>query len=189
LRTLLIDIDNTIGNLISHYLKYYNNLYNANFKISCLDTFDTIYFPEYTSTLYSSPEEEKKKLIEIFNSKGFWESLPLLEKSDEVLKELNTSYNIYLLTSPSFNSTYFFTERIKWVKKNLPFFDYEKLIFCSNKNLFKSDYILIDDYPKNLKNFEGKTIKIKYPFNHETKTDGEFFPSEWEKVPDILKLI
>jgi 5'(3')-deoxyribonucleotidase len=188
MKTLLIDIDNTIGNLIGHYLSTYNLKYN-----SCIDTniekFDKWGFPEFTHSYNksSSFEEEKEKMINIFNSSGFWETLPLLPNSDKVLKFLNKKYDIYLVTSPSFESPFFFTERIKWVKNNLSFFDYKKLIFCKNKSLFKSNYILIDDYPENLLNFEGKTIKINYKFNEHVNSTENFNPYDWKLVPNLLK--
>jgi 5'(3')-deoxyribonucleotidase len=189
MKTILIDIDNTIGNLIKHYLSFYNYLFQKSFNLECLDTFNNYDFPSYTNIGDTTIEVETQKMHQIFNSKDFWGTIPMLPHATEVLNYLNVKYDIYLLTAPSFESTYFFSERIKWVKTNLPFFDYKKLIFCKNKNLFKSNFILIDDYPANLETFNGKTVKIKYKFNSHIKTNGEFFPHEWEKVPHILKLI
>jgi 5'(3')-deoxyribonucleotidase len=187
LKLLFIDIDNTIGNLISHYLKEYNKQFNASFNITHPETFNTYSFPEYTKFESSSYEEELEKMYKIFNTENFWKTIPLIDYADEVIKELNNIYDIYLLTSPSFKSPYFFNERLNWVEEKLPFFDYHKIIFCENKGMFKTRSILIDDMPKNLTAFRGKTIKINYRYNQQVLTNADFYTTEWQRVPELLK--
>jgi len=195
---LFIDVDNTLANLTKHYLTWYNNLFIYNtldedpFNTDILENFDAYDFIDYTirnrkTKSVISYEEEKNRLIKIFNSEGFWESIPLLPNADKILYELDKEYETYLVTKPSFKSKYFFSGRLFWVENRLSDFDHEKLIFCKNKSLLRSDGILIDDFPDNLINWRGKTIKVKYKFNEKTKSNKEFFPYEWEKVPDLIK--
>jgi len=191
-KIVFIDVDNTIAKLIEHYIKYYNDIFMKNEKhldtqiSNILNTHD---FREYTLSLRpdSTYEEEFRRLTIIFNSRNFWKTVDTLPNVKEILPILDEKYEIYLLTAPSFKSPHFFSERLEWVQKTFPKFNYEKLIFCKNKSLFRPDSILIDDYPVNLINWRGKSIKVNYKYNEDIKTDKNFYPNEWERVPELLK--
>jgi 5'(3')-deoxyribonucleotidase len=190
-KIIFIDIDNTLGMLIKQYLTFYNNLFIGYFEYletDVLDTYDEYDFPTYTKEAHNSSFKlEKDRMIQIFNTDKFWETMQVLPGATEVFKQLNSDYDCYLLTAPSFKSKKFFTERLTWVENNFPFFDYHKIIFCENKSLFRSNAILIDDYGKNLETWRGKTIKINYRYNNGVRSDRNVNPLEWEKVPQLIR--
>jgi 5'(3')-deoxyribonucleotidase len=163
MRTLFIDIDNTTGRLMEHYLETYNEMFNDNLDVDVLKTYDKYDFPTYTFSKKpdSTFKIEKEKMISIFNTANFWFTIPVFPKVSFILKKLYEKYDCYFLTSPSFGSPMFFFERLQWVKENFPFFDYHKIIFSQNKSLFKDGSILIDDYGENIDNWVGPKIKIK----------------------------
>lgn len=190
MRLLFIDIDNTVANLIGSYLNYYNKEFDAKFNLDCLDTFDQYDFACYTSRdrEEKSYNEEKDKMIKIFNSDNFWDRLPLFENAKEVIHKLSSEWDIYFLTSPSFKSTHFFSGRMTWLNNNFPSLA-EKVIFSGNKGLFTKNSILIDDHPDALLQFRGKTIKMAYMYNRGIKTDASSSYKKWLDIPDILRTI
>jgi 5'(3')-deoxyribonucleotidase len=196
---IFIDIDNTMSNLIGHYITWYNNLFIYttekekpldNDILHIIDNWD---FPSYLNKNKNSAslEIEKSRLVKIFNSQGFWSTLPLFPNVEEIINELILrKYEIYFLTAPSFNSQYFFNERISWVKRNFPQFNYEKLIFCKPKHLLYNEFnrsVLIEDFPENLLNWGGKTIKVNYSYNENIKSTKSFDPKNWKIVPQLLE--
>jgi 5'(3')-deoxyribonucleotidase len=188
MKLLFIDIDGTTADLITHYFTWYNGMYNIDYRLKDSSEFDSWDFEDYIcrQNKNTSKEIESKRIYTIFSSETFWETEPFFQNAFETIKYLDKNYDTYFLTSPSFNSPFFFNERVKWVKKNLPFFDYHKLIFSENKSIFKEG-ILIDDRPDNLEYFNGKTIKVNYKYNEKTKSDANFFSRDWYTVPSLLE--
>ncbi len=129
-------------------------------------------------TLKIDTDEDRAKVLDILNeillTPGYYSSLKPHEAMIEAVKELaEMDFEIYILScaiekdgipSP-------ITEKIEWLKQYLPFIPEDHRIFVPDgKN--KADYIpggisandfLLDDYTKNLKDFEnagGSGIKV-----------------------------
>jgi 5'(3')-deoxyribonucleotidase len=76
---------------------------------------------------------------------GFFMELEIIKDSIETIKLLQSKYDIWFLTAPSFKNLLCYTEKAYWIKNNVGEEWIEKLIICSNKSLLIGDY-LIDDH-------------------------------------------
>ena len=93
--------------------------------------------------------------------KGFFENLKMFEGSDIVIKTLKEiGFDVKILSACE-STPYCKPEKLKWLKKNLPFIkknDIHLILNGETKSSFckSADHILIDDYGKNLKEWHEK---------------------------------
>jgi len=103
---------------------------------------------------------------------GFFANLVPIEGAIEAYKKLETQYEVFILTAPSYLNPLCYTEKRVWVEKHLGLATTPNLIICQRKGLLKGDY-LIDDhrYPA----FEGEQLLFgQAPFEN------------WQQVLDYL---
>lgn len=97
--------------------------------------------------------------------KGFFFKLKPIEINVNAIKELARYNEVYILTaSPNPRAD---KDKIKWLKKYMPFIAKENIIICRNGerkvDFMKSDYgILLDDYSVNLQEWTFKRGNIGY---------------------------
>jgi 5'(3')-deoxyribonucleotidase len=98
---------------------------------------------------------------------GFFANLEPIPGAIEAYKTLEKSYDVFILTAPSYLNPLCYTEKRVWVEKHLGLETTPNLIICQRKEFLMGDY-LIDDhfYP-----FEGKMMLFG---------SAEF--SDWETV-------
>lgn len=97
---------------------------------------------------------------------GFYTSLEPLEDAIETYKWLETYFDVWILTRPSFQNPLCYTEKRVWVEQHLGLKAAQKLIICWNKGLLKGDY-LIDDTLIKPETIDGDEMQT--PF------EGDFF--------------
>jgi len=59
------------------------------------------------------------------------------------------------------------------------------MIFCGKKDSIKGD-IMIDDHPKNLKNFDGEKILFTQPHNSLIVDEGYKRVESWKQIVEIF---
>lgn len=100
------------------------------------------------------------------SKQGFWYNLEPLPGAIESFKFLESKYDVWILTRPSFHNLNCYNEKAQWVRDNLGFDAQVKTILCGNKSLVKGEF-LIDDHNKDGQpEFEGVWIQIgnkEYP--------------------------
>lgn len=155
MKTLLIDMDSVICDLMGEWHKRYNNDYNDSLSVENLKC--------WYSEKYVKPECGEK-IYDYLDQPGLFLSLKPLPNAVEVLKRLNQKYEILIVSS---SRTYAYTEKEKWVKTYLPFISIKNLIFSHRKEMIYGD-LLFDDAPHNLKAFKATNrlaIAMDYPYN------------------------
>lgn len=115
---------------------------------------------------------------------GFFRTLPVMEGSREVMEKLNTNYDIVVvsLATELPNSL---TDKIMWLRDNFPFISWKQIVFCGDKSLIRAD-ILIDDHPKNLDKFTGKTFMFTQPLNLLVNNEKHTRVSSWSEIEKTL---
>lgn len=106
-----------------------------------------------------------KKLYEVpgghhirkyLHDKGFFADLPVMEGSQEVIRELQKNYEIYFVTAAmEFRNS--FEDKYDWAQRHFPNIHWRNLVFCGDKSMIKADY-MIDDHVHNLETFAGKGL-------------------------------
>ena len=79
-------------------------------------------------------------------SDGFFEDIPVIEGSQEVLLRMSRRYQIFIATAAmafpgSFNSKY------RWLRRHYDFLSPQNFVFCGDKSILHADF-LIDDMPR-----------------------------------------
>jgi 5'-nucleotidase len=99
---------------------------------------------------------------------GFYTSLAPIPGAVEAIKYLQSKYEVYIATRPSYMNPLCYTEKRVWIEKHLGLEICKNLAMTPNKNLLIGDY-LIDDMP--WFGFKGKQILF----------GSDEFP-DWESV-------
>lgn len=112
--------------------------------------------------LYELPDV--MKIRQFIFEKGFFRNLPVMANSQEVMQDLQKNYDLYIVTAAmEFRNS--FEDKYDWLAEHFPFIHWKNIVFCGDKSIIQADY-LIDDLPKNLETFQGKSLL--YTASHNT---------------------
>ena len=115
---------------------------------------------------------------------GFFKSLPVIPDSQRVLKLLNESYEIIVISMAT-EYPASLTDKQLWLNDHFPFINWKQIVFCGNKSLIPAD-LMIDDHFKNLDNFDGETIMFTQPHNINAVDHHHRRVSSWAEIEKIL---
>lgn len=122
--------------------------------------------------------EEAKFLRERLFEKGFFADLPIMPGSQEVIKELQENYEIFITTAAmEFRSS--FEDKYDWLAEHFPFIHWRNIVFCGDKSIIQADY-MIDDHVFNLKKFTGKGLL--FTASHNVMENRFTRVNNWEEV-------
>lgn len=97
---------------------------------------------------------------------GFFLKLEEIPDAIDSFNKLKESYDVWILTRPSFRNVNCYTEKAQWVWDHLGYDVLEKTIISGDKSLLKGDYLIDDQLNANQENFEGELIRFgseKFP--------------------------
>lgn len=114
---------------------------------------------------------------------GFFLSAPVMEGAVEAIKTLMEDYEVYIV-SAAMEFPLSLSEKLSWLNTHFPFISWKNIIFCGNKNIINTDY-MVDDHIKNLDTFKGKTIMF-HAF-HNVNYDHHVRANNWDEVLALLK--
>ena len=134
-----IDLDSTLNNLTGVWLNMYNNEYNDNLP----------YFSEW----FMDKEVKRhcgKKIYDYLHLPKLFYDLDINPGARETVEFLSEHYELYIITAYIPSSC---LDKVNWVKKHLPNFKIENIVFVNDKSLLELDYLL-DDGPLNIISFK-----------------------------------
>lgn len=127
------------------------------------------------------------------HDKGFFLDLPVMPHSQEVVEQLMAHYDIFIVTAAmEFRNS--FEDKFDWLQKHFPFIHWRNFIFCGDKSVINTDY-MIDDHIHNLERFSGEKLLFTASHNaHETRFTRvnnwleirDYFQKELEKEGKTL---
>ena len=176
--TILIDMDDTIENLLECWVNELNKAYGTDVKYDEVFVWDmTKVFPSLTKTEIYAP----------LHNPNFWRKVQPLPGSVEYIKRLiDDGHNIYIVTTSHYTDIKSKIENV--LEKHFPFISWKNVIITSNKQLVNGD-ILIDDGVHNLEG--GKYIKILMDAPHNRSYDAEkngmLRVYNWEEIYNVVK--
>ena len=151
-RKLAVDIDNTIWDLITPWLNYYNKRHNDDVKYEDVTEYS------FFDIIKNITREE---MLGLLTENEFWLEVIPYPDSYKYLKKLNDEFELYIATSTSYK-----TPREKF-DKLFTFFDFleeDQLIITSKKQLLNVD-IMIDDCIDCLVGGDYMKLLIDTPYN------------------------
>lgn len=108
-------------------------------------------------------QDHLERLEEILRADGFFEDLPVMPDSQRVLRAMQEHYEIFI-ASAAMEVPTSFAAKFRWMGKHFPFIPPSHMVFCGDKAILNADY-LIDDNPRQFKNFKGEGILFSSPHN------------------------
>lgn len=154
MKTIYVDLDCVLNNLVDVWLDELNELYHIRVKYDDITDYDiTKFFP----TL-----KEEEIFMPLYSDK-FWLKTVPTQHSRKILKRIFEDKNNEIIIA---SSTHYFNAKIKslWLKEYFPYIHWKNIYFIHDKSKLIGD-ILIDDWIDNLINFKGKRILYTQPWN------------------------
>ena len=173
MRRICVDMDEVMADTLAEHLRRYNQQYDES-----VTTDDLVGKGLWEIT----PLERRQQLRAFLDAEDFFEDLPLIPGSQEVLKDLSSRFEIFIATQ-AMSVPNSLGPKYRWLQRHFPFIPPTNYVFCGNKCILRADY-LIDDLPKNLDRFEGQGLLYTAPHNLEETS----FPrvNNWREVAEYF---
>ena len=177
IKTILIDIDDTIENLLEVWCDLLNKTYKTNINYEDVTDWDVSkFFPELTKSQVYSPLES----LEI------WKNIRPKDGAVKYVKKLiNDGFEVFLCTSTSYKNI---KPKFEFVKKYFPYIKWKNVIVTSNKQMINAD-CLVDDGVHNLEGGTYIKILMTAPHNrkYNAKENGMYRVGNWREVYELIK--
>lgn len=175
--TILVDMDDTIENLVDAWINYLNNQYNysinpeevVEWNISC-------YYPTVS----------EDRLYEPLTNREFWKTVTPKQDAIEYLNKLKKDgYEIKIVTASHFGTIQYKMEEVLF--RYFPFIPWKDVVIISDKTLLKGT-CLVDDGLHNL--IGGDYDRILYDTPHNRNIDDKLFHltrlSNWKEIYEYI---
>ena len=175
---VLIDMDDTIENLLEAWVAYLNNHHGTSVNYKNIKDWDiTLYFPSLI----------KSQVFYPLYTRDFWETVKPKQDAVYYIDKLwNEGFDLYLVTASHYE-----TLKYKFEKALFPYFpvfDEKHIIVTSNKQMLRGD-VLIDDGIHNLVGGKYKKILYTRPYNedYDAEKHGMIRVNDWKTIYQVLK--
>ena len=166
MKRLILDLDDTMGDLLTPWLEMYNKGWGDNLQRKDITDWNVGKFakPECGNRIYQFLEPT-------VTGYSLWNDMKPLDGAVEALGVLSEKMEIFVVSSVTGN--YRICEyKDRWLRKYFPFLDPKKFYFVSDKSGVYGDFFVDDNY-KNFKGFNGMKILFDCPHNANIKVaDG-----------------
>ena len=170
MKTIAVDMDGVLADTYSQFIKMHAAEFGKTLLIKDMDGFAEF---EIFPNGYNYVRMD-----------DFFRDAPVMPGSQEVLKKLNDTYEIYIVSSATeFPKS--LSEKQSWLNEHFPFITWQQMVFCGSKKIVKAD-IMIDDHFKNLDYFEGETFLFSQPHNKLNNDHRHRRVSSWNEIEKIL---
>ena len=168
MKRIAIDMDEVIADFVSKHLDVYNRNFNDTLTVENL----------HGTNLWKLRSEAAQELLSYVNDPLFFRDLPVMEGSQEVIRELSEQYEIFIATAAMEHPSSF-TAKYEWLREHFPFMSDRNFVFCGDKSIVRADY-LIDDNVRHFKRFAGQGIL--YTATHNVHEEGYVRVNNWQEV-------
>ena len=168
-KTIAIDMDEVVADALGKLI----HLYETEYRLSVdRERLQGRFLAEVIDPAHSHVVRE------YLLQQDFFADLDIIPNSQEVIKELTQQYDVFIVTAAmGFPDS--LRAKYDWLLKHFPFLPWRNFVFCGDKHIIGTDY-LIDDLPRNLETFKGEPIIFTSPHNvHETRFQRV---SSWAEV-------
>ena len=173
MKRIAVDMDEVLADALAEHLTCYNRDHGEAITKGQLDG----------KWLWDVVSADRHARLEGYlRSEDFFEDLPVVEDSQEVLAKLNTQYEIFIATAAmEFPNS--FGPKYRWLRRHFSFIPPMNFVFCGDKSILHADY-LIDDSYRHFERFRGQAILFSAP--HNARVTGFRRVSTWREVEDLF---
>lgn len=164
---IAVDMDEVVADFITKYVGQYNEEYK-----------DALTLEDLRGKKLREVAKCGEDVFKYLEHPDFFADLGVKEHSQDVLRELQDDYDIFIATAAmevpnSFNAKY------RWLKEHFPFIPDMNIVFCGDKSIIHADY-LIDDNSRHFRHFRGQGLLYTAPHN--------VFETGYPRVNDWLEV-
>ncbi|MDF2722716.1 MAG: 5(3)-deoxyribonucleotidase [Paenibacillus sp.] len=142
---IAIDMDEVMADTLGKMIHCYNRDYN-----------DTITFDHLHGKKLRDVAKCGTDVYQYFIDPLFLRDVELMPNCREVIRELQTRYDIFIATA-AMEVPASFTAKFEWLREHFDFIPPQHYVFCGDKSVIRADY-LIDDTVYQLERFQGQGI-------------------------------
>ena len=144
-KTLLIDMDCILVNMLPPWLNRYNSILRARGQVSNVSVAD---LESYNVGLVCKDTEV---LYDILDERSFFFNMEPMPGAVEYFQKLldDDRYDVVVVTQPPRCAEFAVRDKRRWILKHFPNFDLKNMVFCHRKTLVKGD-LIFDDKPEHL---------------------------------------
>lgn len=169
-KIIAIDQDQVLADLLTVWLKRYNQDYNDNLDNDDIKSWNIDKYVKCGEKIFDYLDYD------------LFRNLPVIEHSQEVVKKLSEKYEVYVVTTATVIPKTL-NAKIEWLNEHFPFIPNENIVLCGSKSIIKAD-IMIDDAVHNLENFDGWGLLFDAPHN---RNENKFLRMNgWKEVEKLL---
>ena len=169
--TIAIDMDGVLADVEDQYILWYERDYGIRVTRE-----EMAARPE--AEVFNEPGVLRRFVL----SPGFFRTLKVMPGAVEAVKKLMEHFEVYIV-SAAIEFPLSLTEKLEWLGEHFPFIDWQHIVFCGNKGIISTDY-MIDDYARNLDTCKGKTLM--FHAYHNVGENHHPRVNNWEEVLTIL---
>ncbi len=172
-KRIALDMDEVIADVLPKFLDIYERELGVRLKRE-----------DYWGThkLYRT-SKEVAFIRDFLFDKGFFADLPVMEDSQEVVRELQEHYDIFITTA-AMEFKFSLEDKYDWLKRHFPFIHWKNFVFLGDKSILRADY-MIDDNVSNLRTFQGKGLL--YTAYHNTAEEAYTRVNNWKEIRAFFK--
>lgn len=175
--TILVDIDDTIEELLPAWCKWLNDKYILSVKPESITDWEIAkFFPTLT----------EEQVFEPLHTESFWYTVEPKKDAAKYLKMLiEKGFNVFLCTSTDYRNIKPKYEAI--ILRYFPFIHWSKVIVSYKKQMIKADF-LIDDGVQNQKGGDYIKILVSAPHNqaYNAEQNGMIRADNWSFIYDKI---
>lgn len=175
--TILVDMDDTIEQLLQAWVRGANETYNRNVAYDDITSWDvSAAYPGLTwEQIYAIPMQP-----------GFWKTVEPVPGASEALQRLmDAGHSVFIVTATPHESV---PEKMNdLLFRYFPFLTWNQVIITANKQMIRGD-VLIDDGIHNLEGGDYVKILMTAPHNksYDAEANGMIRVSNWGEIEKIL---
>jgi len=147
-------MDEVIADTLGSYLKIYNADFGRNLTREDLHG---------RNALEMARPEDIPRIRQYFQDEKFFSSIDPMPGSQEGVKALAETYEVFVTTS-AMEVPVSFMPKFYWLKQHFPFISASHIVFCGDKTIISADF-LIDDNVRHFERFQGEGILFTAPHN------------------------
>ena len=176
--TILVDMDDTIEQLLSAWLRAANEKYGRNVAFGDSTSWDV-------SAAY--PGLTHEQIYEIPLQPGFWKTVEPIPGAAEALQRfIAAGHKVFIVTATPYESV---TEKMRdLLFRWFPFLTWDQVIITSNKQMIRGD-VLIDDGVHNLVGGDYAKILVTAPYNKDfdAEANGMIRVNNWAEIEETVQ--
>jgi 5'-nucleotidase len=166
MQRIAIDMDEVIADIMPKFVDVYQQEHGVRIERDAY----------WGKKIYTVPGA--LQLREKLHEPGFFADLPVIEDSQEVIRELMEHYEVFIVSAAQeFRNS--LGDKHDWLCRHFPFIPWKNFVFCGDKSVIQADY-LIDDHVFNLETFSGQGIL--YTASHNIHENRFTRVNHWQDV-------